>query len=441
MTSFSKKAPWLLLLGDVAAFAVSLWLSLLFRYLGAPDRLTFFDHFAPFSLLFIVWTLVFFISGLYDKQSIIFAQRLKGLLVRAQIVNILVAVSFFYFIPWYGITPKTTLFFYLLISLGIILAWRTYGYFLIVPKSRERAILIGGGEMGDIVKEAGDIYNLDFVGFIDPSRHHSDVAAEIERLHPTLVIADLHSDKVQTLLPSLYNLIFSQIRFIDADKIYEDVFDRIPLSLIRHHWFLENVSTAPKVVYDALKRVMDISIALLLGSMSLVAYPFIGLAIKVEDCGPIFIFQKRIGKDDRIIRIAKFRSMSVSAQDETGASKPQSVTRVGAFIRKTRIDELPQLWSVVKGDLSLIGPRPELPQFVKTYESEIPFYKIRHLIKPGLSGWAQIYHKTPPKFSASKEDTAMKLSYDLYYVKNRSFLLDLMIALKTLKELVSRKGV
>ncbi|HVY55655.1 MAG TPA: hypothetical protein VHC46_07860, partial [Thermodesulfobacteriota bacterium] len=211
MTSFSKKAPWILLFGDVAFFVVSLWLSLLVRYLGTPDKLTFNDHLAPFSLLFVVWVLVFFISGLYDKQSIIFAQKLKGLLIRTQIVNIFIAVSFFYFIPWYGITPKTTLFLYLLISLCFILAWRLSGYFILVPKSRERAVLIGKGEeVNALAKGAGELYNVDFVALIDPSRPSDEVAAEIEVLKPSLIVADLHSDRVQILLPNLYNLIFSQ---------------------------------------------------------------------------------------------------------------------------------------------------------------------------------------------------------------------------------------
>ncbi|HEU5114274.1 MAG TPA: exopolysaccharide biosynthesis polyprenyl glycosylphosphotransferase [Candidatus Paceibacterota bacterium] len=443
MTSFRKKAPWILLFGDLAAFVASLWLTLFFRYLDLPDREIFFAHLAPFSLLFIVWALVFFISGLYDKQNALFSGKLSGLVVRTQIANILIATAFFYFIPWYGISPKTTLFLYLFISLCLILLWRMYIYPAVAPKSRERAVVIGTGEdMRDVIEEAKlALRSIDFLAFIDLSKPHKDILAEIRALHPTIVVADLHDDKVRALLPALYNLIFSQIRFVDVDRLCEEAFDRIPLSLIKHHWFLENVSTSPKFIYDILKRAMDVSLALILGALSLIAYPFVAIAIKAEDKGPVFIFQERIGKEDKVIRIAKFRSMSVAAQDETGAAKPQAVTRVGAFIRKTRIDELPQLWNVVKGDLSLIGPRPELPQFVRLYESEIPFYKIRHLIKPGLSGWAQIYHKTPPKFAASSEDTAVKLSYDLFYIKNRSFLLDLTIALKTIKELVSRKGL
>jgi lipopolysaccharide/colanic/teichoic acid biosynthesis glycosyltransferase len=118
----------------------------------------------------------------------------------------------------------------------------------------------------------------------------------------------------------------------------------------------------------------------------------------------------------------------------------EKITRVGNFIRKTRLDELPQFFNVLIGDLSFIGPRPEKPELAFTYESEIPFYNVRHLVKPGLSGWAQIYQDNPPKFGLNIEDTKTKLAYDLYYIKNRSLLLDLKIALRTIKTLLSRTG-
>lgn len=116
------------------------------------------------------------------------------------------------------------------------------------------------------------------------------------------------------------------------------------------------------------------------------------------------------------------------------------VTRFGAFLRKSRLDEFPQLWNVIRGDLSLIGPRPEIPSLVKEYEDQIPYYDIRHLIKPGLSGWAQLYHDNHPHHASDVQETKVKLSYDLYYIKNRSVLLDFKIALKTLKKLASRAG-
>jgi len=445
MTIFNRRAPWLLLIGDAFFFIISLWLALFFRYGESPSKGAFFDHLAPFSLLFVVWILVFFIIGLYDRQSVILKSKLPSYLLQGQVVNSIIAVIFFYFIPWFGISPKITLFVYLIISLLLIIWWRVYGYFIFVPKIREKAILIGEGqEINELRQEIenNQRYNINIISTINlESPTRENVTKHIESSKVSVVAIDFHNDKVIRILPNLYNLIFSHIRFIDIDKLYEEIFDRVPLSLIKHNWFLQNISTSPKIIYDVLKRFMDIVVALILGIISLLIYPFVALAIKLEDRGPIFITQARIGKNNYPIKIRKFRSMTVTAQDTDGASSERSVTRVGTFIRKVRIDELPQLWNVVSGDLSLIGPRPELPKFVEIYDREIPFYGVRHLIKPGLSGWAQLYHQTPPKFEASNEDTKMKLSYDLFYIKNRSFLLDLNIALKTIKEIISRRGV
>jgi lipopolysaccharide/colanic/teichoic acid biosynthesis glycosyltransferase len=139
-----------------------------------------------------------------------------------------------------------------------------------------------------------------------------------------------------------------------------------------------------------------------------------------------------VGKNDRKIKILKFRSMS--------AKENEKITKIGTILRKTRIDELPQFWNLLTGDLSLIGPRPETPVLVKVYEKELSYYNVRHLIKPGLSGWAQIWQDNPPKYGVNFSDTKVKLSYDLYYVKNRSIILDIKIALKTIKTLLSRGG-
>ena len=137
----------------------------------------------------------------------------------------------------------------------------------------------------------------------------------------------------------------------------------------------------------------------------------------------------------------KFRTMKIANDSgKWNSGEKNYVTTIGAFLRKTRLDELPQLWNVVFGDVSLIGPRPEFPDAVKTYENEISYYGIRHLIKPGLSGWAQIYHDNHPHHGIGIAETKEKLSYDLYYMKHRSFILDLQIVLKTIKKLLSIKG-
>ena len=162
--------------------------------------------------------------------------------------------------------------------------------------------------------------------------------------------------------------------------------------------------------------------------------------IKLDDGGPIFFSQERIGKDNKKIKIVKFRTMSNKEDVDFSNDSEKRITKIGDFLRRSRIDEIPQIWSVIKGDQSLIGPRPEVPTLVRSYEDEISYYKVRHLIKPGLSGWAQIYHDNHPHHGLGVSQTKEKLSYDLYYVKNRSFFLDLKIALRTVAKLISRKG-
>jgi lipopolysaccharide/colanic/teichoic acid biosynthesis glycosyltransferase len=185
---------------------------------------------------------------------------------------------------------------------------------------------------------------------------------------------------------------------------------------------------------------MDFVLSLVLGTVSLVFYPFVYLAIKLDDGGDIFIKQERVGKDGKNIILYKFRSMNRNETDLT-SNNVNKITGIGNFLRKTRIDELPQLWNVFRGDISLIGPRPELPSGVAIYDKEISYYNIRHLIKPGLSGWAQIHQENHPHHTAEINLTREKLTYDIFYIKNRSFWLDIKIALKTIKALLSRQGL
>ena len=177
---------------------------------------------------------------------------------------------------------------------------------------------------------------------------------------------------------------------------------------------------------------------------SLIFYPFIFLIIKIQDGGTVFYISKRIGKDGKEFDLYKFRSMT-DVKENNVASKEEGkrVTGFGDFMRKTRIDELPQLINVIKGNLSLIGPRPELPELVKEYSNQIAFYGIRHTIVPGLSGYAQIYQdqKEVPKFGLSTDATKEKLSYDVYYLKHRSFILDLSLIIKTVRVLIGKTGL
>jgi lipopolysaccharide/colanic/teichoic acid biosynthesis glycosyltransferase len=187
---------------------------------------------------------------------------------------------------------------------------------------------------------------------------------------------------------------------------------------------------------------MDIIISIPLLIVPIITFPFALVAMKLEDGGSIFITQDRIGQNNKLVKIFKYRSMTANDQGEYGEAGGTRlrVTKVGNFLRKTRLDEFPQLFNVLKGDISMIGPRPEFPSLVKHYTEQIPYYNVRHLIKPGLSGWAQIYHDNHPHHGVDTLETKNKLSYDLYYIKNRNFLLDIKIALRTLKTLISIAG-
>ncbi|MES2437277.1 MAG: sugar transferase [Patescibacteria group bacterium] len=450
MNALNKRVPFLLFFTDILIFYASLWVTLLIRYQKIPDDSILYSHLVPFSILFIVWLLVFFIGGLYEKRAIILRNGLSSNILKAHITNSIIAVLFFYFIPFYEITPKTNLFIYLSVSLLLIYIWRIWGYSLFGGAKKQQAVLIARGkEMKELYDEVNkhERYSIHFTHQIDLDHIHANEAAEliskeIAAGKVSLLVVDFKHPKIDPLIPVLYDRIFSQIMFVDMHKMYETVFDRIPLSLITQDWFLENISFIPTRAYDTLKRIMDIAIALPLGLISFIVYPFIYIAIKIEDKGPLFFFTERIGKDGESMWIIKFRTMTTAGAgkyDEQGRAY-NKVTKIGTFLRKTRLDELPQLINVIQGDISLIGPRPELPVLVAEYQKQIPFYGIRHTIKPGLSGWAQIYHDNHAHHGVGVIETKEKLSYDLYYLKNRSFLLDITIALKTVKKLLSIAG-
>jgi lipopolysaccharide/colanic/teichoic acid biosynthesis glycosyltransferase len=310
----------------------------------------------------------------------------------------------------------------------------------------ENALMVGASdEIDDLVEALRSAHHAParIAAVVNPAQTQlvEAVKAAIAEHHPGFIIADFNNKAVSGVFPELYNYTAQGIRFFDALTLYEEVFGRVPLSILDERWVARNVSRYSRTLYDSFKRLMDIIIALPAAIFSLVLYPFIAAAIKLQDGGPVFIMQERVGEDNERVRVYKFRSMMRNEVDLMKGMEQNSVTTVGKFLRLTRVDELPQLWSVVRGELSFIGPRPELPSGVTLYEKEIPYYGVRHLVRPGLSGWAQLYHDNHPHHGAEVEATREKLSYDLYYVKHRSLLLDLVIALKTIKKLLTRSGV
>ena len=447
MKGLGKKEAFVLVIGDLIALFVALWVSLFLRYGAVPNGDLLSQHLSVFSVVFILWIIVYSIAGLYDKLNFFSERRFSRGLIRAQIINSAIAITFFYLVPSLAIAPKTVLFIYVAVSFILLYVWREYIVTHLPLRRKQRVLLIASGdEMQQFKDEMNNnprygivvaaAINLDEA---DPVELQRDIASLILREQVQVVIVDLYHEKAQAMVSSLYTFLFSRVVFVNFHQFYEVVFNRIPLSIVTHSWFMENISPRSKQMYDVLKLVMDVVVAVVLGIVTLPISIAAAIAIKWEDGGDILFFHDRVGKNNKIFKNIKFRTMSPHREVD-GLSKNPEITRVGAFLRKTRIDELPQLINVLRGDISLVGPRPEVPVLVKQYEQEVPYYPVRHLIKPGLSGWAQLYQKDPPKVSADAYKTSIKLSYDLYYIKNRSFILDIRIAFKTIATLLSRSG-
>jgi lipopolysaccharide/colanic/teichoic acid biosynthesis glycosyltransferase len=401
MNVVRRKEVLVLFLGDLAVFCLSLYLTLTFRFGEIPTRETLEAHFVPFSVLFIIWVLISFIAGLYEKHTLSLKGKLPAILTRVQVVNAIVSIAFFYFIPYFNITPKIILFLYLVISLVVMVAWRMAAAETLGIRRRTQTLLIArkSEDVNDLYHEVNNNprYGTVIVEWVDLSTKLSgqEIMNHVNTKKISLIVADFADPAVNGLMPTLYKLIFSGVEFEDIQNLYEEIFDRAPISLVNDTWFLENVSSSTKSTFDAIKRLMDIVTALILGIISLVVYPFVWIAMKLDDGGVLFSYQNRIGQNNKVIRIIKFRTMSIANDEGKWGKQENKITRVGNFLRKTRIDELPQLWNVLRGDVSLIGPRPEFGPAVEAYSSHIPYYNIRHIVKPGLSGWAQIYGEHP----------------------------------------------
>ncbi|MAJ97315.1 MAG: hypothetical protein CMI56_01720 [Parcubacteria group bacterium] len=450
MSILSRKAYIVLLLGDISILYVSVWFALSVRSFSLPSLENAIVHLVSFSLLFGVWFIVYFISGLYGRYTVLFRKQLPHIIFTAQAVNIGIAALFFFLIPIFLITPKTVLVLYLFISTVLLYFWRVHMYPHLLVRREIGAVLIGTGlELTELAEEVNKdpLYPLEFRAIIHPELSSSEEVKQtiqllIESGEVTTIVADMSNHSLDDLLSFIYDITFvkHQAEFIDVRRLYQEIFERVPLSLIDYRWLLQYMSLDQKLVYSASKRSADIVASVIFGILSLALYPFIILAIKLEGTGSIFYVAQRVGLGGELFSFPKFRSMTGVDTDEEVLETKHTVTRVGALLRRTRLDELPQLWSVFKGDMSFIGPRPEFPALVDVYKKEIPYYNLRNLVKPGLSGWAQITHDNHAHHKADVDSTVEKLSYDLFYIKERSLWLDFYIAALTLKTILTKRG-
>ncbi|MES2134625.1 MAG: sugar transferase [Patescibacteria group bacterium] len=441
-----RREALVLLIGDICFLAFSLWATLLIRYSAFPNARTLYTHFVPFLFLFLFSALVFLITGLYEKHTLLVKSKLPEMVFYAQIANISVAAILFFLVPYFGIQPKTNLFIYLFLSTVFVSAWRLYLFPLMSVVTPAPALLVGeGDECNEIMREVNGNtrYAIRFAEICDVANRSPEEIQEyilecIKRTGASVVVVPFTFLRDQRFSGAWDALMLSDITFIDVRDLYEDLFDRVALPLLDQRWFLDARARTPTVLYDVFKRLIDSVLALL---ALVILSPFILIVVLiliVGEKGSPFIFQKRLGKDNREISIIKFRTMLFDDGEDPEKKKNNRITHFGSFLRKTQIDEIPQFWNVLRGDIALIGPRPEIPHFVTEYARVIPYYETRHLIQPGISGWAQIKHASPPKFKLDIEATKQKLSYDLYYFKHRSFALDMEIVLRTIKILFAR---
>jgi sugar transferase (PEP-CTERM system associated) len=239
---------------------------------------------------------------------------------------------------------------------------------------------------------------------------------------------------------SLLSLKNHGVQVQDGNDVYESITGKVPIESIRLSWLLFSPGSHASRLFLIYKRCASVVISIIGLLLSLPLLPFVILAIKLSSPGRILYWQNRVGRDDRVFRCYKFRTMRADAEAESGPTWAEDddprVTPVGRFLRKTRIDEIPQLLNVLKGDMSLVGPRPERPEFVASLNGQIPYYHLRHVVRPGITGWAQVLYK----YGSSVEDAKEKLRYDLYYIKNSSAGLDLLIIMNTIKIVLLGRG-
>jgi lipopolysaccharide/colanic/teichoic acid biosynthesis glycosyltransferase len=412
MTIGGARALPLLLLGDVAVFVASLWLTLWLRYGGNPSAELVTTH-VSFLYLFAFWILIFYMAGLYSKRVVLFPSRLPDILLRTQFLNIILAALFFFFAPNVGIAPKTVLVLYLVISLLLVYLWRLIVYpYITHPRTRLPITLIGSGSEVDKLLEE-----------VNNNSRYPFVFAEV-------VASDTQSDVEEG----------QRYATVTLEEMYEEVFDRIPLSLLEEKWFLANVSTNTPIFFSAVKRSIDIVGGSVMGLLTLIILPFVYVFMRFEGPGPIFISQERLGKGRKHMRVWKFRSMKFSDSGMWPGEGKNKVTKIGNFLRMTSLDEFPQFLNIFKGEMSLVGPRNDLVPLGNRLAEAIPYYNVRYVVKPGLTGWAQINQQYEQNNISpqSIEETKTRLSYDFYYLKNRSLGLDIMIALLTVKRMFFR---
>lgn len=450
-----SKILMLLVSGDIFNAAMIHYLGIRFYYafsLNNDDQLS--NVLLRVTVFAFVLVLITYLVELYDSQR---SKNNKFVPIR---ILISLVLSFGALSAIYALLPQLMLapgvMVVVLATFGCLqMLWHMYCPLLMkLSGMTQRVLILGVGPMAQKVgKSMSETeHNYVLAGYVQP-------AAEVVAVPSMKVLASLDDlldtairEKVKKIVISLserrgvlpvdelLQARFRGIEVVDAASFHEELTGALLVKNINPGWFIYSGGFCLNAFKRSLKRLSDIVLSSIGILLTVPLLPFIALAIKLDSPGKVLFDQVRSGEEECEFCIYKFRTMRQDAEKETGAVWSQEndprITRVGKFLRKTRLDEIPQLFNVLMGDMALVGPRPERPEFVEKLKEEIPYYSKRHTMKPGVTGWAQV--KYP--YGASVEDSHEKLKYDLYYIKHYSLSLDFLIALETVKVVLFSRG-
>lgn len=427
------------------ALAVSGMLSI------APDLSVFHDYTGASLFTVFFYLLFFYILDAYSVGSEDIRETVGRVLVACLLGIISSATASYAFQHWRFDRETVVLLFAL--SFCFCLGWRLL-YYLNADKITHplRILLVGVDRAGKVRQLLAEgLPKAEILGYVGERDQGPDAGPCLGAPFLALDIAKEKKATMILLLPDApidddiaHELLEAKLRgsmVVDIRSFYEHVVQRLPLSQITDEWLIQNegFSLNTRGSLRRLKRALDMFISLILLIPATPVMLLTALIVRLESPGPVIYRQERVGLFEKEFTVYKFRSMRADAEKDGAvwaSAHDNRVTRFGRFIRKVRIDELPQIWNIFKGDMSFIGPRPERMAFVQELKKTIPYYSVRHSVKPGLTGWAQVCYP----YGASVEDARRKLEYDLYYIKNMSILLDIHIILKTIGVVLFPKG-
>ena len=433
--SLSKFRFWFFGLPYLVIFYGALFLTVVLWY-GAPDAIhfSFIRHALLFTPIHVLWLLALFIHNFFEIRYLRSLRAIFFSLTTTSFVNIFIAITYFYFQPALALTPRRFLLMDVLLVYVLLAIYLVFiRYFSIKHFVLKVYFLSAHGTWKDMEHVLGQLLGVGYVfaGYLDASNLSS--ASKDGRI-VTVVLPD-SGDIIPGDLKHIYAMRSKGVVFHNYRDFTELLTRTVQLSKINELWFLENVRYQDSLVYNFLKRCLDLFCGLLGVTVFLITYPLFALLIKTSVKDSVIFKQKRMGKFGHIFTIYKYRTMSGGDGVTWTSPNDTRITWVGKIFRLTRMDELPQAINLLLGNMSLVGPRPEQVHIAEELAEHISFYDERHMVKPGLTGWAQLH-----VYAASVDESRVKLQYDLYYIKHRSFLFDLEIIIKTIYHLVGAKG-